>query len=180
VLSHSTEKKKKLCEIIIECNKIGGKHGVGIITLVEDRIVGLKVRGVYENPAATILITAHKKLELLVSTREENEMKAIIDQKWAYLTYGAKWYDPVMYHMHAYINSQNKKVTGIVTVKLFKGHVTVVAINSPNSLFDRDLATFNKNASFNQNASAGFIELWNLGQKTAWNVFPFERELYKN
>jgi len=164
----------------LDCNKIGGKHGVGIITLIEDRIVGLKVRGVYENPAATILIAAHKKLELLVSTREENEMKTIIDQKWAYLTYGAKWYDPVMYHMHAYINSQNKKVTGTVTVKLFKGHVTIVAINSPNSLFDKDLATFNKNASFNQNASAGFIELLNLGQKIAWNVFPFERELFKN
>jgi len=172
--------KKKLSQIILECNKIGGKHGVGIVTLVEDRIVGLKVRGVYENPAATILIAAHKKLELIVSTREENEMKSIIDQKWAYLTYGAKWYDPVMYHMHAYINSQNKKVTGTVTVKLFKGNVTVVAINSPNSLFDQDLVTFNKNASFNQNASAGFIELYNLGQKIAWNVFPFERELYKN
>jgi len=177
---HSKEKKKKLCDIIVDCNKIGAKHGVGIITLVEDRIVGLKVRGVYENPAATILIAAHKKLELLVSTREENEMKTIIDQKWAYLTYGAKWYDPVMYHMHAYINSQNKKVTGTVTLKLYKGSVTVVAINSPNSLFDKDLATFDKNASFNQNASAGFIEIWNLGQKTAWNVFPFERELNKN
>jgi len=137
--------KKKLKDIIFECNKIGGKHGCGVFHLIEDRMVGLKVRGIYENPAATysflsllfveqlteelshtilstrILIEAHKKLEMLVSTREENELKHFIDNKWAYLTYAAKWYDPVMYHIHAFTNSQNKKVTGKVTVRLYKG-----------------------------------------------------------
>lgn len=173
-------KKDKLSQLIALCNKIGAKHGVGVVNLIEDRIVGLKVRGVYENPGASILISAHKKLEMLVSTREENELKSFIDNKWAYLTYGAKWYDPVMYHIHAFINSQNKKVTGKVKVKLFKGNISVVALESPYSLFNHNLATFNKDAKFNQNASAGFIEIYNLAQKTAFNVYSFEEELYKN
>lgn len=172
--------KKKLSEIIMTLNKIGGQHGVGIVHLIEDRIVGLKVRGVYEQPAASILIEAHKKLEKLVSTREENELKAFLDNKWAYLTYGAKWYDPVMYHIHAFINSQNKKVTGSVKVKLYKGNITVVALTSTNSLFDHNLATFYKNGAFNQNASAGFIEIYNLAQKTAFNLHDWESDLYKN
>lgn len=173
-------KKMKLSDLIMKCNKIGSLHGVGVFHLIEDRIVGLKVRGVYENPAASILISAHRKLEQLVSTREENELKSFIDNKWAYLTYGAKWYDPVMYHIHAFTNSQNKKVTGKVKVKLFKGNITVVALESRYSLFDANLATFERNATFNQNASAGFIEIYNLAQKTAYNVYNFEDELNKN
>jgi argininosuccinate synthase len=173
-------KKMKLSEIIKQCNSIGGKHGVGVFQLIEDRIVGLKVRGVYENPGASILIAAHKKLEQLVSTREENEMKEEMDSKWAYLAYGAQWYEPMMYHVHAYMNSQNKKVTGSVKVKLYKGNIDVVALSSPYSLFDESLATFNKNPKFNQNASPGFIELYTLAQKTAFNVYNFEDELHKN
>jgi len=172
--------KKKLSEIIMSCNSIGGKHGVGFVHLIEDRLVGLKVRGIYENPGANILIAAHKKLEQLVSTREENELKEYMDTQWVYFAYAAKWYDPVMYHIHAYMNSQNKKVTGTVKVKLYKGNITVVALSSPNSLFDENLATFNKDATFNQNASPGFIEIYNLAQKTAFNVFNFEDELHKN
>ncbi|MGB0840003.1 MAG: argininosuccinate synthase [Chitinophagales bacterium] len=166
--------KMKLSEIIAQCNKIGGKHGVGVTTLVEDRLVGLKVRGVYENPGAAILIAAHKKLEMLVSTRQENEMKGFMDQKWAYLTYAAQWFDPVMYHIRAYMNSQNHKVAGNVTVKLYKGQITVVNLKSPYSLFKENLATFNKSMDFNQNASAGFIEIYNLAQKTAYNAFNYE------
>ncbi len=172
--------KSKLAQIINKLNSIGAKHGVGIVNLIEDRMVGLKVRGIYENPAASILVTAHKKLEMLVSTRQENELKSFIDNKWAYLTYAAGWYDPVMYHIHAYINSQNQKVTGTVKVQLFKGNITVVALDSPYSLFDSNLATFNKNASFNQNASAGFIEIHSLSQKTAFSVFDYEDILGKN
>jgi argininosuccinate synthase len=154
-------------------NTIGAKHGVGVVQLIEDRVVGLKVRGVYENPGASILIAAHKKLEQLVSTREENELKSFIDTKWAYLTYGAKWFDPVMSHINAFINNQNKKVTGSVKVHLYKGNITVVALSSPYSLFNADLATFEKNATFNQNASAGFIEIYNLAQKTSNSIFKF-------
>lgn len=167
-------KKMKLADLVMECNKIGATHGVGIFHLVEDRVVGLKVRGVYENPAASILIEAHRKIEKLVSTREENELKAFIDTKWAYLTYGAKWYDPVMYHIRAFIDDQNRKVTGTVTVRLYKGTITVVALKSRYSLFDQNLATFERNASFNQNASAGFIEIYNLAQKTAHSVFDYD------
>jgi argininosuccinate synthase len=97
-------------DLILLLNEIGGKHGVGFFHLIEDRVVGLKVRGVYENPAAHILIQAHKNLEQLVSTREENELKTLMDQKWAYLLYGAKYYEPVMDNIRAYINEQNKKL----------------------------------------------------------------------
>ncbi|MDR9410302.1 MAG: argininosuccinate synthase, partial [Balneolaceae bacterium] len=157
-------------DLIQTLNEIGGKHAVGVFHLIEDRVVGLKVRGVYENPAAHILIQAHKNLEQLVSTREENELKTMMDQKWAYLVYGAKYFEPVVDNIRAYINEQNKKVTGKVTVRLYKGNCDVVALSSPYSLFDENLATFNKSAAFNQNASSGFIELWNLPQKTAYQL----------
>ncbi|NBC66494.1 MAG: argininosuccinate synthase [Bacteroidetes bacterium] len=157
-------------DLIQTLNETGGKHAVGVFHLIEDRVVGLKVRGVYENPAAHILIQAHKNLEQLVSTREENELKTLMDQKWAYLVYGAKYFEPVVDNIRAYINEQNKKVTGKVTVRLYKGNCDVVALSSPYSLFDENLATFNKSAAFNQNASSGFIELWNLPQKTAYQL----------
>ncbi|NCP67200.1 argininosuccinate synthase [bacterium] len=172
--------KDKLMNLIADLNKIGSLHAIGIFPLIEDRFVGLKVRGVYENPGATILIEAHKKLEKLVSTREENELKSFIDTKWAYLCYAAKWYDPVMYHINAFINSMNKKVSGNVKVKLYKGQATVVSLSSPHSLFDENLSTFNKSGGFNQNAAAGFIELWNLPQKTAYGMYNWESELNKN
>lgn len=163
-------KELKPAELIMTLNKIGGEHGVGFFHLIEDRVVGLKVRGIYENPAAHILISAHKDLEQLVSTREENELKTMMDQKWAYLTYGAKYFEPVMDNIRAYTDEQNRKVEGEVTVRLYKGNCEVVALTSPYSLFDENLATFNKSAAFNQNASAGFIELWNLPQKTAYQL----------
>lgn len=167
-------KVMSLADIIKACNNLGAEHGVGVFHLIEDRLVGLKVRGIYENPAASILIEGHKKLELLVSTRQENELKSFIDNKWAYMVYGAQWFDPAMRHMEAYIRSQNKKVTGQVTVRLYKGSINVVAVDSPYSLFDNNLATFEKDAKFNQNASAGFIELYNLSQKTAHGVYKYE------
>ncbi|MBP6962521.1 argininosuccinate synthase [Candidatus Saccharibacteria bacterium] len=164
----------ELANLVAECNNIGGEHGVGVVQLIEDRLVGLKVRGVYENPGATILISAHKKLEQLVSTREENQFKSLVDTKWAYMVYGAQWFEPTMRHLNSYIDSQNMKVTGNVTVELFKGNVNVVALSSPYSLFDENLATFEKNQAFNQNASAGFIEIYNLSQKTAYGVYNYE------
>lgn len=162
--------KMKLSELIITANKIIGKHGVGFVILIEDRLVGLKVRGVYESPAAHVITQAHYNLEKLVSTQTENEMKEIIDKKWAYLCYSAKWYEPTMRHLNAYIDSMNAKVTGNVRIKLYKGRSDVVAVKSPFSLFDADLATFNKNSKFNQNSSAGFIEIYSLAMKTAAKV----------
>ncbi|MDZ7771209.1 MAG: argininosuccinate synthase [Balneolaceae bacterium] len=156
--------------LITALNDLGARHGVGYFHLIEDRVVGLKVRGIYENPAAHILIQAHKNLEQLVSTREENELKTLMDTNWAYLCYGAKYFEPVMDNIRAFIDNQNRKVTGTVKLRLYKGNCEVVALESPYSLFDENLATFNKSAAFNQNASAGFIELWNLPQKTAYNL----------
>lgn len=168
-------KKMKLADLVMECNQIGGKHGVGYFHLIEDRVVGLKVRGIYENPAASILVAAHYNLEKLVSNREENELKTFLDTKWAYLAYAAKWYDHTMHHLHAYMDDQNEKVTGTVQVRLYKGNIEVVSAESQYSLFDHDLATFEKNASFNQNASAGFIEIHNLPQKTGHSVYQYEQ-----
>jgi argininosuccinate synthase len=94
-------------------------------------------------------------------------MKEIIDKKWAYLCYNAKWHEPTMKHLNAYIDSMNVNVTGTVKIKLFKGRSDVVSVKSPFSLFDADLATFNKSSKFNQNSSAGFIEIYSLAMKTA-------------
>lgn len=163
-----------LADIVAQCNSIGAKHGVGVTQLIEDRLVGLKVRGIFEQPAAAILIAAHKKLEKLVSTRLENEFKAIVDIKWAYQVYAAQWFDPSTHHLMAYIDDQNQKVSGTVKIKLFKGQITVVSLESPYSLFQHNLATFEKNAAFNQNASAGFIEIYSMAQQTAYGVYPYE------
>ena len=152
--------------LVQQINTIGARHGVGITHLIEDRLVGLKVRGVYEAPGATILIKAHYNLEKLVNTRDMNEFKKIIDEKWAYLCYGAKWFEPTMTALHAFQDAANERVTGWVKVRLYKGTAEVVAAHSLYSLFNASLATFNKSAAFNQNASAGFIEIYSLPQKT--------------
>lgn len=162
--------KMKLSKIIEKCNEIGGKNGVGISHLIEDRLIGLKVRGVYEAPAATILVKAHKNLEKLVNTRDANFLKSELDIKWSDFCYAAKWFEPSVQAIHAFADSLNKRVTGTVKVNLYKGTAEVVALKSAYSLFDKNLATFDKNASFNQNASAGFIELHTLAQKTYHSV----------
>lgn len=151
-----------LPSIIYELNALGGKHGVGVTHHLEDRVVGLKVRGVYEAPAAHVIISAHEVLEKFVCTRQENEFKALVDQKWGYLCYGALWQEPLMENLNAYIDKVNEKVTGLVTIKLFKGRADVVAVETPNSIFDEKLATFMKSNAFNQNASAGFIEIYTM------------------
>jgi argininosuccinate synthase len=164
-------KKMELWDLIMKLNKRAGGNGCGFHQLVEDRIVGLKVRGVYENPAASVLIAAHKKLEYLVSTREENEFKASVDNKWAYLCYGAKYFEPTMDHIRAYLKSSNEKVTGTAKVTMYKGSIFVASTSSPYSLFNISMATFDADlGAFNQNASPGFIELYNLAQKTSHAV----------
>lgn len=163
-------KKMKLAELIIKLNKIGAKHGIGAIHHIEDRVVGLKVRGVYEAPAAEIIINAHWNLEKYVCTRVENEFKAIVDQKFAYMCYGALWHDPLMDDLNAFINKVNEKVTGKVTVKLHKGKAETVALDTPNTIFDEKLATFMKSDAFNQNCSAGFIEIYSMQMRLSKRV----------
>ncbi len=157
----------KLADIVINLNAIGAKHGVGIAHHIEDRVVGLKVRGVYEAPAAEIIITAHRDLEKYVCTRQENEFTQIADTKWAYLCYGAFWYEPLFEDINAYLDKVNQKVTGKVTVKLYKGFAEAVAVATPNTIFEEKLATFMASTAFNQNASAGFIELYTLQMRLA-------------
>ncbi|MBI2145531.1 argininosuccinate synthase [Candidatus Woesearchaeota archaeon] len=163
-------KKMKLAQLIMQLNKMAGKHGVGTLTHIEDRIMGLKVRGVYEMPGAHTIIIAHRNLEKYVSTRLENEMKAMLDTKWAYLCYGALWLEPLMDDINAFNDRLNRKVTGTVTVRLFKGSAEAVAVETQNALYDSRLSTFMKDMSFNQNASAGFIELYGLQMKLAKQV----------
>jgi len=160
-------KTLKLADLIQELNKIGAKHGVGISIHIEDRVVGLKVRGVYEAPAAEIIITAHKDLEKYVCTRRENEFKSTVDTKWAYLCYGGLWYGPLMQDLNAFIDKVNEKVTGKVKIKLYKGRAEVVALETPNTIFEEKLATFMVSDAFNQNASPGFIELYTLQMRLA-------------
>ena len=159
-------KQMSLAHLIESLNKIGGTHGVGIVYMIEDRIVGLKDRGVYEQPAAQIIIEAHKALERYVSTRELNEIKTTLDTKWAYLCYGAKWYDPTVNAIDAFNDEVNQKVYGEVTVKLYKGTVTVIALDSPYGL---QHASFNNKEGykFNVGASAGFTEIYTLQMRIA-------------
>ncbi|MCA9328624.1 argininosuccinate synthase [Candidatus Saccharibacteria bacterium] len=158
--------KLPLHDIVKTVNDLGGKHGVGIIHLIEDRVVGVKNGGIYEMPGARILVEAHKALERYVSTRALNEIKETLDIKWAYLCYGAQWYDPAMRAINALNDEVNKVVDGTVTVQLFKGSVHVAAMESPNGL---DFTSFNKDEGvvFNVNASAGFIEIYTQQMRTA-------------
>jgi argininosuccinate synthase len=160
------KKKMGLAQLIEKLNKIAGAHGVGVVHMFEDRLVGVKNGGIYEMPAAHVIIKAHKHLEKYVSTRTLNELKETLDTKWAYLCYAALWFDPVMKAINAFNDQVNEKVTGEVTVKLYKGKATPVAMKSPNGL---DHVSFNNNEGygFNVNASAGFIEIYSLQMKLA-------------
>lgn len=163
-------KKMKLADLIQATNKIGANHGVGVAYMIEDRVMGLKIRGIYEHPGAHTIISAHKKLEMYVSSKREVDFKAGIDKRWGELCYEALWMDPLMEDLNAFCDKVNSRVTGTVTVKLFKGKCDVVAMTSPFALYDSKLATFMKDYSFNQNCSAGFIELYSLQMKLANEV----------
>lgn len=151
-----------LPSLILKLNTLGAEHGVGVTHHLEDRVVGLKVRGVYEAPAASVIIRAHEALEKFVCTRQENEFKTSVDQKWGYLCYGGLWHEPLMDDLNAFVDKVNEKVTGVVTLRLFKGRADAVAVQTPNSIFDEKLATFMKSNAFNQNASAGFTEIYTM------------------
>jgi argininosuccinate synthase len=162
-------KKMKLSTLITNLNTLAGRHGVGVVHMYEDRLVGLKDRGVYELPAAHVIIESHKALEQYVSTRELNELKTQMDVKWGYLCYGAKWFDPVMGAINSFNDWVNQKVTGEATVKLYKGQATVVAMTSPHAMHHASFTTTG-GYNYNVNASAGFIEVYSLQMKLANQV----------
>jgi argininosuccinate synthase len=160
-----------LVELIERVAELGARHGVGIVDHIEDRVVGLKVRDIYEVPAATILIEAHRDLEKLVSTVHQNEFKHILDRKWAYLCYSGLWLEPLREDIDAYIEHANRFVTGEVTVRLHKGGAWVVSRRSPYAVYDRSLAGFGESGGeFSQHAAPGFIELFTLQSRMAYRI----------
>jgi argininosuccinate synthase len=157
-----------LVELLDRAAELGARHGVGIVDHIEDRIVGLKVRDIYEVPAAAILLPAHAELERLVCTIHQNQFKGELDRKWAYLVYAGLWWEPLRSDLDAYMDQVNELVTGTIGMKLFKGHARVVTRASPNAVYDAALATFETSGGlFSQQASPGFIELWSLQSRMA-------------
>jgi len=154
--------------IIENVQRTAGKHGIGRIDHMEDRIVGLKSREVYEAPAATVILEAHADLEKMVLTRYEKLFKRHVDHEWAVLAYTGLWMDPLKEALDAFINKTQERVTGEVKLKLYKGNAQVVGRSSPFSLYDLNLATYNISTTFDQTAAVGFIELWGLPTVTAW------------
>lgn len=158
-------KAYELHELILELNTLAGKHGVGRIDHVENRLVGIKSREVYECPAALTLIKAHKELEDLTLTKDVAHFKPIISNKLTELIYNGLWFSPLHKALLAFIEDTQKNVTGTVRVKLFKGHAIVEGRKSPYSLYDEKLATYTKADEFNHQAAVGFIELFGLPTK---------------
>jgi len=154
-----------LVQLIEELNTLGGKHGIGRIDHIENRLVGIKSREVYENPAALILINAHKELEFLTLPREVTNFKVTIEQQFSKSLYDGLWYSPLMKALDAFINTTQETVSGIIRVKLFKGNHTVVGRKSNYSLYNEELATYSKGDLFDHNAAVGFIKLWGLPTK---------------
>ena len=160
--------RMKLVALLDRASELGRKHGVGIVDHIEDRIVGLKVRDLYEVPAATIILTAHKELEKLVSTIHQNNFKSTLESKWAYLAYAGLWHEPLRHDLDGYMESANEFVSGEIGIKLYKGSATPVTRSSPHALYDQTLASFGESGGeFSQNASPGFIELFSLQSRMA-------------
>jgi len=160
-----------LVELIEAATEIGARHGVGIVDHIEDRIVGLKVRDIYEVPAAALILPAHQELERLVCTIHQNQFKPQLDRQWAFLVYAGLWWEPLRTDLDAYMQQVNGRVTGTVGLKLYKGHARVITRSSPNAVYDASLASFSESGGlFSQSASPGFIELWSLQSRMAWRL----------
>jgi len=167
----------KLAALIQELNEIAGKHGVGRIDHIENRLVGIKSREVYENPAALVLINAHKEMEFLTLPREVTQFKTQIESQYAKIIYEGLWYSPLRPAIDAFIEETQKSVTGTVKVKLFKGNHVVVARKSPVSLYNEDLATYSAGDLFDHNAAVGFIKLWGMPTKVYSEIHTKEKVL---
>jgi argininosuccinate synthase len=154
-------------KMIEALNQMGGKHAVGQVDLVENRLVGMKSRGVYETPGGTTLMTAHAALESLTLERETAHYKQQVALKYAELVYYGLWFTPLREALDAFINVTQRNVTGDVTVKLFKGRCTIAGMTSPNSLYQANLASFKMGAEYDQMDAKGFIRLFGLPAKVA-------------
>lgn len=164
-------KKTSSIELITELNKIGGKHGIGIEDIVENRLVGMKSRGVYETPGGTILYRAHEALETITIDRDTLHQKQSLSGKYADLVYFGQWFTPLREALAAFVDKTQESVNGDVKLKLYKGNITLASITSPDSLYDEAVATFNKDDVYNQKDAEGFINLFGL---------PIKIQAYKN
>jgi argininosuccinate synthase len=164
-------KRMELVDLLEATAEIGARHGVGIVDHIEDRIVGLKVRDIYEVPAAAILLKAHEELERLVGTIHQNRFKPQLDSQWAYLVYAGLWWEPLREDLDAYMEAVNVRVSGTIGMKLYKGSVRAVTRSSPNAVYDASLASFAESGGlFSQTASPGFIEIFSLQSRMAWRL----------
>ena len=156
-----------LVTLVEELNRIGGEHGVGRIDMVENRLVGIKSREIYEAPAATLLLTAHKELEKLILDRESLHVKQSLSDKYAELVYYGQWFSPLRKSLDAFFKGFQQAMTGTVRLKLYKGSSTVVGRKSPHSLYDLSLATYDDSDTFNHKDGEAFCKIWGLPYKIA-------------
>ena len=153
--------KMKASKIIEKLNVLGGANGIGIIDIVENRLVGMKDRGVYETPGGTILYFAHQQLEMITVDKDTLHLKQKLAVDYADLIYNGKWYSPLQEALTAFANESNKYVTGSVKLKLYKGNIIPAGMTSPYSLYSENLVTFGE-SDYDQGQAAGFINLWGL------------------
>ena len=158
-------KKMKVSEIITVLNELGGKHGIGIVDIVENRVVGMKSRGVYETPGGTILYEAHQQLEELILDRDTYALKADLGNKFAQVVYEGKWFTPLREALQAFIESTQKYVTGEVKFKLYKGNIIKAGTTSPYSLYNESIASFTTGDLYDHHDAEGFINLFGLACK---------------
>ena len=156
--------KMKASKIIEKLNDLGGKNGIGIIDIVENRLIGMKDHGIYETPGGTILYFAHAQLEMLTMDKEVLHAKQKLSVDYADLLYNGKWYSPLQEALTAFANEANKDVTGTVKLKLYKGNIIPAGMTSPCSLYSEDLVTFGE-SDYDQSQATGFINLWGLTTK---------------
>jgi argininosuccinate synthase len=174
-----------MVDLIAELNRIAGEHGVGRVDMIEDRLVGIKSREIYEAPAALAIVQAHRELETLTLTKDVLRFKAAVEQRYAELTYDGLWFTPLKRALDAFIEETQKTVTGTVRLKLFKGSSTVSGRTAPQALYNKDLATYDPNSTFDEASAAGFIALWGLPARQWASVnggvdqapFPIKPEL---
>jgi argininosuccinate synthase len=157
-------------ELVTTLNRIGGEHGVGRIDHLENRLIGIKSREIYEAPAAVLLLQAHQALEDITLPKEVARFKDLVAQQWAQMVYDGLWFSPLRDALYAFVNETQAHVDGEVRLKLFKGSSHVVGRKSPAQLYQLSLATYGKGDAFDQTAAAGFIKLWGLGVRTATQV----------
>ena len=153
--------KMKASKIIEELNKVGGANGIGILDIVENRLIGMKDRGVYETPGGTILYFAHEQLEMITVDKETMHLKQKLAVDFADLIYNGKWFSPMREALSAFADKANENVTGSVKLKLYKGNIIPAGVTSPCSLYSEDLVTFGA-SDFDQAAAQGFIDIWGL------------------